>query len=60
MSGGFSDTVDRAIPGRVLSSAGSPAWFRHANFEYHFHVRPRFKLAAGLGKSWTRDGGIPQ
>ena len=25
----------------------------------HFHVRLRFKLAAGLGEPWTRDGGIP-
>ena len=37
-----------------------PAWFRHAYFEYHAHVRLRFKLAAGLGEPWTRDGGIPQ
>ena len=37
-----------------------PAWFRHAYFEYHSHVRLRFKLAAGLGHPWTRDGGIPQ
>ena len=29
-------------------------------FEYHSHVRLRFKLAAGLGQPWTRDGGIPQ
>ena len=26
-------------------------------FEYHAHVRLRFKLASGLGRSWTRDGG---
>ena len=44
----------------VLSSLGLPAWFRHAYFEYHAHVRLRFKLAAGLGEPWTRDGGIPQ
>ena len=24
------------------------------------NTRVRFKLAAGLGQSWTRDGGIPQ
>ena len=36
------------------------AWFRHPYFEYHSHVRLRFKLAAGLGQPWTRDGGIPQ
>ena len=38
---------------KVLSSLGLPGWFRHAYFEYHSHVRLRFKLAAGLG-------GIPQ
>ena len=43
------DTVDRGILDRVLSS-----------FEYHAHVRLRFKLASGLGEPWTRDGGIPQ
>ena len=37
-----------------------PACFRHAYFEYHAHVCFRFKLAAGLGEPWTRDGGIPQ
>ena len=37
-----------------------PGWFRHAYFEFHSHVRLRFKLAAGLGQPWTRDGGIPQ
>ena len=45
---------------RVLSSVGLPAWFRRAYFEYHDKVRLRFKLAAGLGEPWTRDGGIPQ
>ena len=54
------DPVDRGILDRVLSSLGLPAWFRHAYFEYHAHVRLRFKLAAGLGEPWTRDGGIPQ
>ena len=54
------DTVDREILDSVLSSLGLPAWFRHAYFEYHAHVRLRFKLAAGLGEPWTRDGGIPQ
>ena len=29
-------------------------------FEFHSLVRLRFKLAAGLGQPWTRDGGIPQ
>ena len=50
------DTVDRKILDRELS----PGWFRHAYFEYHAHVRLRFKLASGLGEPWTRDGGIPQ
>ena len=54
------DTVDRGILDRVLSSLGLPGWFRHAYFEYHAHVRLRFKLASGLGQPWTRDGGIPQ
>ena len=54
------DTVDRKILNRVLSCLGLPGWFRHAYFEYHAHVGLRFKLAAGLGEPWTRDGGIPQ
>ena len=54
------DTVDRGILDRVLSSLGLPVWFRHAYFEHHAHVRLRFKLASGLGAPWTRDGGIPQ
>ena len=54
------DTVDRGILDRVLSSLGLPGWFRHAYFEYHSSVRLRFKLAAGLGQPWTRDGGILQ
>ena len=54
------DTVDRGVLDDVLSSLGLPGWFRHAYFEYHAHVRLRFKLAAGLGEPWTRDGGIPR
>ena len=54
------DTVDRSILDRVLSSLGLPGWFRHAYFEYHSLVRLRFKLSAGMGQPWTRDGGIPQ
>ena len=53
------DTVDKCILDRVLGSLGLPAWFRHAYFECHSHVRLRFKLATGLGQPWTRDGGIP-
>ena len=54
------DTVDRGVLDLVLSSLGLPGWFRHAYFEFHSHVRLRFKLAIGLGQPWTRDGGIPQ
>ena len=54
------DTVDRSIldcaPGRL----GLPGWFRKTYFAYHSQVRLRFKLAAGLGESLCRDGGIPQ
>ena len=50
------DTVDRTILDRVLSGLGLPGWFSHAYFEYHAHVRMRFKLASGLGAPWTRDG----
>ena len=52
------DTGDRGILDRVLSSLGLPGWFRHAYFEYHSLVRLRFKLSAGMGQPWTRDGGI--
>ena len=54
------DTVGRTILDRVLSTLGLPGWFRHAYFEYHAHVRMRFKLASGLGAPWTRDGSVPQ
>ena len=54
------DTVDRGVFDWVLRSLGLPAWFRHAYFECHSHVRLGFKLAAGLGQPCTGDGGIPQ
>ena len=54
------DTVDREILDRVSSGLGLLGWFRHAYFEYHAHVRLRFKLASDLGEPWTRDGCIPQ
>ena len=44
----------------MLSSLELPGWFRNAYFEYHAHVRWRFKLASGLGEPWIRDGSIPQ
>ena len=50
------DTVDRSVLDLVLSSLGLPGGFRHAYFEFHSHVRLRFKLASGLGEPWTRDG----
>ena len=52
------DTVDRSVLDLVLSSSGLPEWFRHAYFEFHSHVRLRFKLVAVLGQPWTRDGSI--
>ena len=39
---------------------GLPIWFRQTFFSFHRQVRLRFKLAAGLGEPWCRDGGIPQ
>ena len=41
-----------------LGRLGLPVWFRRVYFGYHANVR--FKLAFGLGSSWTGDGGIPQ
>ena len=48
------DTVDREILDRVLSCLGLLAWFRHAYFEYHAHVRLGLNLlldvvSRGLG-----------
>ena len=34
--------------------------FRHARIGSQAHVRLRFKLPAGGGGLWTRDGSIPQ
>ena len=45
--------MDRGVLDRVLSSLGLPACFRNAYFEYHAHVRLRFKLASELGEPWT-------
>ena len=41
---GILDTVDRKILDLVLRSQVLLGWFRHAYFEYHAHVRLRFKL----------------
>ena len=54
------DTVDRSILDCALGRLVLPDWFRRAYFSYHSQVRLRFKLAAGLGEPWCRDGGIPQ
>ena len=48
--------VGMKVLDRVLTSLGLRGCFRHAYFEYHAHVRLRFKLASGLA-AWT---GIPQ
>ena len=38
-----------------------PDWFRIEGLTFfHSQVRLRFKLAAGLGEPWCRDGGILQ
>ena len=44
----------------ALGRLGLPDWFRRAYFSYHSQVRLGFKLAAGFGEPWCRDGGIPQ
>ena len=54
------DTVDRSILDCALGRLGLPGWFRRVYFSFHSQVRLRFKLAAGLGEPWCRDGGIPQ
>ena len=54
------DTVDRDILDCALGRLGLPAWFRKVYFSFHRDVRLSFKLAAGFGVAWTRDGGIPQ
>ena len=54
------DTVDRSILDCTLGRLGLRDWFRKVYFSFHSQVRLRSKLAAGLGESWCRDGGIPQ
>ena len=54
------DTVDRSILDCALGRLGLLDWFREVVFSFHSQVRLRFKLAAGLGEPWCRDGGIPQ
>ena len=54
------DTVDRSILDCALGRLEFPDWFREVYFSFHSQVRLRVKLAAGLGESWCRDGGIHQ
>ena len=54
------DYCGRSILDCALGRLGFPDWFRRAYFSFHSQVRLRFKLAAGLGEPWCRDGGIPQ
>ena len=42
-------TVDRNILDCVLCRLGLPGWFRQVYFEFHSHVRLRFKFAACIG-----------
>ena len=54
------NTVDRSILDCALGRLGLPAWFRKVYCAYHSQVRLRFKLSAGVGEPWCRDGCIPQ
>ena len=54
------DTVDRGVLDCALGRLVLPEWFRRVYCSFHAKFRLRFKLAAGLRKAWTRDGGIPQ
>ena len=54
------DTLDRTIVDCALGWLGLLDWFRKVYFSFHSQVRFRFKLAAGLGEPWSRDGGIHQ
>ena len=54
------DSVDSSILDCALGRLGLPDWFREVYFSLHGQVRLRFKVAAGLGEPWCRDGGISQ
>ena len=54
------DTVDRSILDCALGRLVLPDRFRKGYFSFHSQVRLRFKLVAGLGEPWCRDGGIHQ
>ena len=42
-----------------MGRLGLPDWSRKVYISFLSRVRLRFKLAAGLGEPWCRDGGIP-
>ena len=44
----------------VIQSFDTVDWSNLDYYSYHSKVRLRFKLAAGLGEPWCRDGGTPQ
>ena len=60
------------VPDSVFSEGGGrgsvEAWYATSGIELPWFacmvsscfILSRFKLAAGLGEPWTRDGGIPQ
>ena len=54
------DPVDRSILDCALGRLGLPEWSRRVYFSFHSQVRLQFKLAAGLGEPWCRDGGTHQ
>ena len=54
------DTVDRSILDCVWVAWDYLIGFVRSCFSFHSQVRLRFKLAAGLGEPWCRDGGIHQ
>ena len=54
------DTVDGSMLDCALGWRGLRHWLRRVHFAFHSQIWLRFKLAAGLGELWCRDGGIPQ
>ena len=54
------DTVDGSMLDCALGWRGLRHWLMRVHFAFHSQIRLRFKLAAGLGELWCRDGGIPQ
>ena len=55
------DTVNQVYFGLLLWVAwGCLTGFARFILSFHSRVRLRFKLAAGLGEPWCRNGGFPQ